>query len=163
MPRQPRLLDVSVLLKPGMPVYPGNPDFECTPVSRIADGRNSNYSKLVMGTHTGTHVDAPLHFLPGTESITDLPLEADGPSTSGHDVVIDNFSFAPAAATVPVGTTITWVNHDDVPHVVMSTEKKFKSPVLDTDEKFSYSFDASGTYEYFCSLHPRMTGRIVVA
>jgi Icc protein len=96
-------------------------------------------------------------------AITDLPLEADGPSTSGHDVVIDNFSFAPAAATVPVGTTITWVNHDDVPHVVMSTEKKFKSPVLDTDEKFSYSFDASGTYEYFCSLHPRMTGRIVVA
>src|SRR6188472_406198 len=59
-------------------------------------------------------------------AITDVPLESDGPSTSGHDVVIDNFSFAPAAATVPVGTTITWVNHDDVPHVVMSTEKKFK-------------------------------------
>ena len=96
-------------------------------------------------------------------AITDLPLETDGSPAAGHDVAIDNFSFAPAAATVPVGTTITWVNHDDVPHVVMSTEKKFKSPVLDTDEKFSHAFDAPGTYEYFCSLHPRMTGRIVVS
>ena len=96
-------------------------------------------------------------------AITDLPLEADGPPSGTGNVVIDNFSFAPAAATVPVGATITWVNHDDVPHVVMSTEKKFKSPVLDTDEKYSHSFDAPGTYEYFCSLHPRMTGRIVVS
>src|SRR5262245_32816344 len=96
-------------------------------------------------------------------AITDLPLEAEGPSADPQSVVIDNFSFAPAAATVPAGATITWVNHDDVPHVVMSTDKKFKSPVLDTDEKFSHSFDAPGTYEYFCSLHPRMTGRIVVS
>ena len=96
-------------------------------------------------------------------AITDLPLEAEAQSAATHDVVIDNFSFAPAASTVPVGATITWVNHDDVPHVVMSTEKKFKSPVLDTDEKFSHSFDAPGSYEYFCSLHPRMTGRIVVS
>jgi Icc protein len=96
-------------------------------------------------------------------AITDLPLEADGPATGMHDVVIDNFSFAPSVVTVPVGATISWVNHDDVPHVVLSTEKKFKSPVLDTDEKFSHSFDAPGTYEYFCSLHPRMTGRIVVS
>jgi 3',5'-cyclic-AMP phosphodiesterase len=96
-------------------------------------------------------------------AITDLPLEADRPASGTQDVVIDNFSFAPAASTVPVGASITWVNHDDVPHVVMSTEKQFKSPVLDTDEKFSHSFDAPGTYEYFCSLHPRMTGRIVVS
>jgi arylformamidase len=75
MPRQPRLLDVSVLLKPGMPVYPGNPDFECLPVSRIADGRNSNHSKLVMGTHTGTHVDAPLHFFDGRPGVDQMPLD----------------------------------------------------------------------------------------
>ena len=75
MPRQPRLLDVSVLLAPGMPVYPGNPEFECTPVSRIADGRNSNHSKLVMGTHTGTHVDAPLHFFDGRPGVDQMPLD----------------------------------------------------------------------------------------
>ena len=75
MPRPPRLLDVSVLLTPGMPVYPGNPEFECTPVSRIADGRNSNHSKLVMGTHSGTHVDAPLHFFDGRPGVDQMPLD----------------------------------------------------------------------------------------
>ena len=75
---------------------------------------------------------------------------------------MDNFSFAPATASVPVGSTITWTNRDDVPHNVVSTEQKFKSPVLDTDEQFSHRFDAPGTYRYFCSIHPKMTGRIVV-
>jgi len=79
-----------------------------------------------------------------------------------HDVGVDNFSFAPATVSVPVGTTITWTNHDDMPHQVVSTELKFKSPVLDTDGQFSYPFDAPGKYQYFCSLHPRMTGQIVV-
>jgi plastocyanin len=95
-------------------------------------------------------------------AITDLPLESDAPSTAAGDVAIDNFSFAPAVKTVPAGSTITWVNHDDVPHLVVGTEKQFKSPVLDTDETFSHTFDAPGTYEYFCSIHPRMTGRVVV-
>jgi plastocyanin len=95
-------------------------------------------------------------------AITDLPLEADAPSASGPQVLLDNFSFSPAVATVPVGTTVTWKNHDDVPHTVMSTEQKFRSPVLDTDEQFSHRFDAPGTYPYFCSIHPKMTGRIVV-
>ena len=95
-------------------------------------------------------------------AITDLPLEADAPSASGHDVVVDNFSFSPATASVPVGATVRWTNRDDVPHVIMSSEKKFKSPVLDTDQQFSYAFEAPGTYEYFCSLHPKMTGRVTV-
>jgi plastocyanin len=77
-------------------------------------------------------------------------------------VSIDNFSFSPASATVAAGTTVKWTNHDDVPHVIMSTEQKFKSPVLDTDQQFSHAFPARGTYKYFCSLHPRMTGQIVV-
>jgi plastocyanin len=77
-------------------------------------------------------------------------------------VNIDNFSFSPATLTVPAGTKVTWVNHDDVPHNIVSTEKRFTSPVLDTDERFFYSFTAPGTYHYYCSLHPRMTAEIIV-
>jgi plastocyanin len=58
---------------------------------------------------------------------------------------------------------VTWTNHDDVPHNIVSTEKKFTSPVLDTDQQFSHRFEAPGTYPYYCSLHPKMTGQIVVA
>ena len=75
MPRQPRLLDVSVPLAPGMPVYPGNPEFEIAQVHRIADGHSSNNSRLVMGTHTGTHVDAPLHFFDGRPGVDQMPLD----------------------------------------------------------------------------------------
>ena len=78
-------------------------------------------------------------------------------------VKIDNFSFAPATVTVAVGTTVTWVNQDDVPHNVVSTEgKTLKSPVMDTDQKFSYTFTAAGTYPYYCAIHPKMTGKVVV-
>jgi len=95
-------------------------------------------------------------------AITDLPLEEDAPAANGRDVVIDNFSFAPAALSVLVGSTVTWTNHDDVPHNVVSTEQKFKSPVLDTDQKFSRQFNDAGVYKYFCGLHPRMTGEVKV-
>jgi plastocyanin len=81
---------------------------------------------------------------------------------NASDVVIDNFSFSPPTATVAVGTTVTWTNRDDIPHNVVSVGQKFKSPVLDTDEKFSHRFDNPGSYEYFCSIHPKMTGEIVV-
>ncbi len=81
---------------------------------------------------------------------------------STAEVKIDNFSFGPAAITVPVGTSVTWVNRDDIPHTVVSTEKVFKSKVLDTDEKFSYTFTKPGEYPYFCSIHPKMTGKVVV-
>jgi plastocyanin len=77
-------------------------------------------------------------------------------------VKIDNFSFGPAALTVPAGTTITWSNRDDIPHTVVSTEGVFKSNVLDTDEKFSFTFSKAGTYPYFCSIHPKMTGKVIV-
>ena len=75
MPRAPRLLDVSVLLMPGIPSYPGNPEFEITPVKRIARGDSSNNSRLVMGTHTGTHVDAPHHFFDDQPGVDALPLD----------------------------------------------------------------------------------------
>jgi len=78
------------------------------------------------------------------------------------EVKIDNFSFGPATLTVPSGTTVTWTNRDDIPHTVVSDDKVFKSKVLDTDEKFSYTFTKPGTYGYFCSIHPKMTGKVVV-
>jgi plastocyanin len=76
-------------------------------------------------------------------------------------VKIDNFSFGPATLTVAVGTTVTWVNHDDIPHNVVSTDGLFKSKVMDTDEKFSFTFTKAGTFPYFCGIHPKMTGKIV--
>ncbi len=81
---------------------------------------------------------------------------------SSAEVKIDNFSFGPVAITVSVGTTVTWINRDDIPHTVVSTDKVFKSKVLDTDEKFSYTFTKAGEYPYFCSIHPKMTGKVVV-
>lgn len=80
------------------------------------------------------------------------------------DVKIDNFSFGPAAVTVSVGSTVTWTNRDDIPHTVVSTDdpKVFKSKALDTDEKFSFTFAKAGTYAYFCSIHPKMTGKVIV-
>jgi plastocyanin len=96
--------------------------------------------------------------------VTDVALEDRGQAAvaDGTHVVVDNFSFAPATASVPVGTTVTWTNRDDIPHNVVSPEQKFKSPVLDTNEKFSHTFDVPGTYKYYCSIHPRMTGQVVV-
>ena len=95
-------------------------------------------------------------------AITDVPLETEMQTADAHEVVMDNFSFTPPRTAVPAGATVTWTNHDDVPHNVVSTDRQFKSPVLDTDGQFSHQFDAAGTYKYFCSLHPRMTGEIVV-
>ena len=83
---------------------------------------------------------------------------------SSAEVKIDNFCFSPATLTVSAGTTVTWTNHDDIPHTVVSTDdpRAFKSKVLDTDEKFSFTFSKSGTFAYFCSIHPKMAGKIVV-
>jgi plastocyanin len=78
------------------------------------------------------------------------------------DVKIDNFSFGPSTLMVAAGTTVTWTNRDDIPHTVVSTEGAFKSKAVDTDEKFSYTFAKPGTYSYFCSIHPKMTGKVVV-
>jgi plastocyanin len=77
-------------------------------------------------------------------------------------VKIDNFTFDPPRLTVKAGTTVTWYNEDDIPHTVAATGKQFRSKALDTDGKFSFTFTTPGSYEYFCSLHPHMTGVIVV-
>jgi plastocyanin len=86
----------------------------------------------------------------------------DQPSAATADVKIDNFVFGPQTVTVPMGTTVTWTNHDDIPHTSVSAEGVFKSKVMDTDDKFSYTFTKAGTYPYFCSIHPRMTGCVIV-
>jgi plastocyanin len=97
-------------------------------------------------------------------AITDVPLDAGGPQAVPveHEVRVDNFAFTPAEMTVPAGTTISWTNHDDVPHRIVAVDQAFKSPVLDTDGRFSHTFEAHGSHEYFCSLHPKMTGTIAV-
>jgi len=104
-----------------------------------------------------------------TAMVLTLLLSAGSPGTSAKtpqpataEVKVDNFSFGPGTLTVPVGTTVTWTNRDDIPHTVVSTDKVFKSKVLDTDEKFSFTFAKAGTYPYFCSIHPKMTGSVVV-
>ena len=84
------------------------------------------------------------------------------PKAETMEVKIDNFTFGPTELTVRVGTTVTWTNRDDIPHTVVSTDKVFKSKVLDSDEKFSYTFSTPGTFSYFCSIHPKMTGKVVV-
>jgi plastocyanin len=84
------------------------------------------------------------------------------PDEQKTSVKIDNFTFNPATVTVKAGSTVHWTNSDDIPHNVASTDKLFKSKVMDTNEEFEYKFDKPGTYEYFCSLHPRMTAKVIV-
>jgi plastocyanin len=101
---------------------------------------------------------AMLLLVAGSTSVT----ANDQPSAATAEVKIDNFVFGPQTLTVPVGATVTWTNKDDIPHTAVSTDGVFKSKVMDTDEKFSYTFAKAGTYSYYCSVHPKMTGKIVV-
>jgi plastocyanin len=104
---------------------------------------------LVLGM--GTIAVGQRNFLAGAQQKTETT-----------EVKIDNFSFGPGTLTVPLGTTVTWTNRDDIPHTVVSTDGVFKSKVLDTDEKFAYTFGKAGTFAYFCSIHPKMTGKVIV-
>jgi plastocyanin len=78
------------------------------------------------------------------------------------EVKIDNFVFSPAVVTVKLGTEVTWINKDDIPHTVDSTDGKFKSAALDTEEKFRFRPTAPGEYPFYCRMHPKMTGKIIV-
>ena len=78
------------------------------------------------------------------------------------EVKIDNFTFNPQQITVKAGDTVIWVNHDDIPHTVTSKTLVFRSKAMDTEDKFSFTFATPGKFDYFCSLHPHMTGTIVV-
>ena len=82
--------------------------------------------------------------------------------SSTIEVQVDNFSFGVGTLNVPTNSTLTWVNKDDVPHTVTSTDGLFKSKALDTDDKYAYTFTKPGTYSYYCTIHPKMVGKIVV-
>ncbi len=87
---------------------------------------------------------------------------ADGAGAAEMIVKIANFTFGPQTLTIPAGTTVTWVNDDDIPHVVAEKDGKFRSKALDTGDKFSQVFSTPGKVAYYCAIHPHMTGEIVV-
>jgi amicyanin len=93
---------------------------------------------------------------------TVLLVAATASRAADTEVKIDNFTYNPQQITVKAGTTVTWTNHDDIPHTVTSKTGIFKSKALDTDDAFSFTFATPGSYPYFCALHPHMTGTIVV-
>ena len=101
-------------------------------------------------------------------SIPCYAAEADAPqqmaAAQPGTVTIDNFAFAPALMTVVPGTKVTWNNNDEEPHTVTSADggATFKTPALDTNDKFSFTFDKPGTYKYFCSVHRHMVATVVV-
>ena len=91
------------------------------------------------------------------------PVSAADATAAAVAIKIDNFSFNPPTITIPPGTQVTWANRDDIPHTVVSDDKTtFKSRALDTAEKFSFTFTKPGIYEYFCSIHPHMTAKVIV-
>lgn len=92
------------------------------------------------------------------------PILVTGQETKAQEteVRVDNFTFSPDTLSVPVNSSVTWVNKDDIPHVIASSDGLFKSKALDTDQKYSFTFTKAGTYPYYCSIHPKMVGKIVV-
>ena len=123
----------------------GSTETQSPPAPTVPGNSNTDMSKMEMPAK------------PSPAASKEMPT-----SSSPNQVVVENFSFQPGTLTVKTGTTVTWVNHDDIPHTVNENNKVFKSGTLDTDAKFSYKFTSPGNYSYFCSLHPRMTGQIIV-
>ena len=77
-------------------------------------------------------------------------------------VTIDNFTYSPPNLTVAAGTTVTWTNNDDIPHTVRAVDGSFHSKAMDTSDSYSFTFAKPGVYSYFCSIHPKMVGKVVV-
>jgi plastocyanin len=90
------------------------------------------------------------------------PMQVAAPEARAAQVNVDNFTFSPPTLTVTAGTTVTWTNADDIPHTIVAQDRSFRSKALDTDGRFSFTFTAAGEYDYFCSLHPHMVGKIIV-
>jgi 3',5'-cyclic-AMP phosphodiesterase len=138
--------------KPGTAPSPGPMK---VPAGQLKDVLGITDVSYVAGSHTLAVVDSTLATAGNDHS--------ENQRTAGAtEVKIDNFSFSPKVLKIQVGTTVLWTNRDDIPHNVVSTEKKFTSPVLDTDQAFSFQFQEPGTYPYFCKIHPMMTGSVVV-
>ena len=86
----------------------------------------------------------------------------DATTKDANEITIDNFTFTPKELTVAVGTTVKFINHDDIPHTVVEKSLSFRSKALDTDDAYSYTFATAGSFDYFCGLHPHMVGKIIV-
>ncbi len=112
----------------------------------------NGFRSLIIAAALGAAVAPPLAFIV-------QPVQAQNAPSA---VAIDNFTFNPQRLTIKAGTTVTWTNKDDIPHAIATVNKQFKSKTLDTDDAYSFTFATPGTYEYFCSLHPHMTGTVVV-
>jgi 3',5'-cyclic-AMP phosphodiesterase len=138
--------------KPGTAPSPGPMKIPADQLSSVLGITHVNYLST---NHTLAIVDSTL----AMTAVSRASLEKTANTT---EVKIDNFSFGPKVLTVTAGSAVTWTNHDDIPHNVVSTENKFSSPVLDTDQAFSFKFREPGSYPYFCKIHPKMTGTVVV-
>ncbi len=125
------------------------------PADQLRDVLGITHVNYVPSNHSLAVVDSALAMTSGSQA----RLEKTANTT---EVKIDNFSFTPKSMTLKAGAVVTWTNRDDIPHTATSTEKKFASPVLDTDQAFSFKFQEPGSYPYFCKIHPTMTGTIVV-
>jgi plastocyanin len=117
---------------------------------RLAATRFASNRALVVALLLGPVIGAMLAF--GTVAAQDAT----------NVITIDNFTFTPKELTVAVGTTVKWVNHDDIPHTVANKDKAFRSQALDTDDSYSFTFTSAGTFDYFCGLHPHMVGKVIV-
>ena len=123
---------------------------------------------LLLGACGPTSAAAPAKAVAQASAATAAPATA-RPSppaapavNGGPQIEISNFSFTPSSLTVPVGTTVTWVNHDDIPHTVTAKDHSFTSSGLDTEDSFSHQFSVAGTYAYYCTIHATMTATIIV-
>jgi plastocyanin len=117
---------------------------------RLAATRFANNRGLVVALLLGPVAGAMLAFgAVAAQDATDV-------------ITIDNFTFTPKELTVAVGTTVKWVNHDDIPHTVVEKKTTFRSKALDTDDSYSFTFTSAGTFDYFCGLHPHMVGQVIV-
>jgi plastocyanin len=119
-------------------------------------------SLMTLGGPSASSASQSAGGLGNTRAAASASATAGASTGSEVEVKIDNFVFAPAVLTVKAGAQVTWVNKDDIPHTVDSTEGKFKSAALDTDDKFQFRFTEPGEYPFYCRMHPKMTGKIIV-
>jgi amicyanin len=117
---------------------------------------------IKMRSHLWIVLAVALMSIVGSGAVAGRPHGSAPSAAPASEIKIDNFTFGPGEVKVPVGATVTWINRDDIPHTVVNTDKTFKSKVLDTDDRFSVTFTKAGTFPYFCSIHPKMTGMVVV-
>jgi plastocyanin len=141
------------------------PDFD-VPYHRHGIKGGSVASRFLRKLNMGVLASAmfvALALLSNTQGSNAGPRVLSAPKAANTQITINNFSFSPQTIAVPVGATVTWTNHDSAPHIVTSANNRFnKSSVLKAGETFSNTFVTAGTYSYFCSIHPQMTGKITV-